>query len=93
MIKTFNCKETGNLFNRIKSLKLPNDIQKAALRKLLILHAAVDINDLRIPPSNHLEQLKGKMKGKHSIRINDQWRIVFRWVNGNAYEVEIADYH
>jgi len=93
MIKSFNCKETRNLFNRIKSLKLPNDIQKTALRKLLILHAAEDIKDLRIPPSNHLERLKGKMKSKNSIRINDQWRIVFRWENGNAYEAEIIDYH
>jgi len=93
MIKTFNCRETQNLFHRTKSLKLPNDIQKSALRKLEILNAAVNINDLRIPPANHLELLKGQMKGKHSIRINDQWRIVFRWNYGNAYEVEIIDYH
>lgn len=93
MIKTFNCKETQKLFHRIKSLKLPNDIQKIALRKLNIIHASADINDLRIPPSNHLKLMKGKYKGKHSIRINDQWRIMFKWQQGNAYEVEITDYH
>lgn len=93
MIKTFNCKETQKLFHRIKSLKLPNDIQKIALRKLNIIHASADINDLRIPPSNHLELLKGKYKGRHSIRINKQWRIMFKWKQSNAYEIEITDYH
>lgn len=93
MIKTFKCKETENLFHRIKSLKLPNDIQKTALRKLNIIHAASNINDLRTPPSNHLELLKGKHEDKHSIRINGQWRIIFKWQQGNAYEVKIIDYH
>lgn len=93
MIKTFKCKETERLFHRIKSRKLPTDIQKTALRKLNMIHAAVSINDLRIPPSNHLEQLKGHRKGKYSIRINDQWRICFNWNNNNAYDLEIIDYH
>lgn len=64
-----------------------------AYKKLILLHAATDINDLRIPPGNRLEILQGNRKGQHSIRINDQWRICFRWVDGNAFEVEIVDYH
>lgn len=93
MIKTFKCKETEKLFNRIKSRKLPTDIQKIALRKLNMIHAAVYINDLRVPPANHLEQLKGRRKGQYSIRINDQWRICFNWDQHLAYNVEIIDYH
>ncbi len=93
MIKSFKCKETEKIFNRVKSTKLPHTIQKVALRKLVMIHAAVTINDLRIPPSNRLEQLKGNKKGLYSIRINDQWRICFKWEGNNAYDLEIIDYH
>ena len=93
MIKSFKCKETEKIFNREYSLKLPVDIQRTALRKLLMIHAAININDLRVPPANHLEQLKGGRRGQHSIRINEQWRICFKWAAGNAYELEIIDYH
>lgn len=93
MIKTFSCKKTEKLFHRFRSHKLPQNIEKIALRKLTILHAATSINDLRIPLSNHLELLKGKRKGIHSIRINDQWRICFKWKQCDAYDVEIIDYH
>ena len=93
MIKSFSCKETKKLFNREFSRKLPRDIQRAARRKLEILDAAEVLQDLRIPPSNRLEKLSGDRKGQHSIRINDQWRICFEWRRGDAYNVEIADYH
>lgn len=93
MIKSFADKETEKLFNREFSKKLPNDIQRIARRKLEILDAAENINDLRVPPSNHLEKLKAERKNQHSIRINDQWRICFKWRDENAYEVEIVDYH
>ena len=93
MIKSFKSKETEKIFRRGCSLKLPSAIQKTALRKLLMLDASQIINDLRIPPANHLEQLKGKRQGQYSIRINEQWRICFRWQQNDAYEVEIIDYH
>lgn len=93
MIKSFKSKETEKIFYRIQSRKLPLKIQNVALRKLIMIHAATSINDLRIPPSNHLEQLKGNRKGQYSIRINDQWRICFIWKENNAYEIEILDYH
>lgn len=97
MIKTFASKETKKLFQRIGSRKLPTDIQRIASRKLNVLDAADHLSDLRVPPSNHLEKLSGKRSGKrsgqHSIRINDQWRICFTWDKGNAYNVEIVDYH
>jgi toxin HigB-1 len=93
MIKSFKSKEAEKVFNREYSLKLPSDIQRTALRKLLMIHAAIAINDLRIPPANHLELLKGDKRGRYSIRINDQWRICFIWASGDAYEVEIEDYH
>jgi proteic killer suppression protein len=93
MIKSFACKETKKLFNREFSRKLPQDIQRVARRKLEILDAAEVLQDLRIPPSNRLEKLSGERKGQHSIRINDQWRICFEWRRGDAYNVEIADYH
>ena len=93
MIQDFKCKETEKVFNRNFSRKLPQSIQRLAMRKLWIINAASNINDLRIPPSNHLEALSGIRNGQHSIRINQQWRICFKWVNGNAYEVEIVDYH
>jgi proteic killer suppression protein len=93
MIKSFKSREAEKIFNREYSLKLPSDIQRTALRKLLMIHAAVSINDLRIPPANHLERLKGNRQGKYSIRINEQWRICFTWRQSDAYEVEIEDYH
>jgi len=93
MIKSFACKETKKLFNREFSRKLPQDIQRIARRKLEILDAAEVLQDLRIPPSNRLEKLSGDRKGQYSIRINDQWRICFEWRRGDAYNVEIADYH
>ena len=93
MIKTFACKETERLFNRQFSRKLPQSIQRVARRKLEILDAAEVLQDLRIPPSNRLEKLLGDREGQYSIRINDQWRICFEWQVGDAYEVEITDYH
>jgi len=93
MIKSFKCKETQKIFNREYSLKLPSSIQRIAMRKLWMIEAANLINDLRIPPANCLEKLKGKRKGQYSIRINDQWRICFKWHHQGAYEVEIIDYH
>jgi len=93
MIKTFKSKETEKIYNREISQKLPPDIQRTALKKLWMLDAAPDINSLRVPPSNHLEALKGERKGQHSIRINKQWRICFIWKDGDAYDVEIVNYH
>jgi toxin HigB-1 len=93
MIKSFNCKETQKIFELEGSRKLPAGIQKVALRKLEMLAYANDINDLKIPPANRLEALKGNRKGQHSIRINKQWRICFLWRAGSAYHVEIVDYH
>ena len=93
MIKSFRDKETEIVFNRIFSGKLPQKIQKLARRKLVMLDASTELNALRIPPGNRLEELKGNRKGQHSIRINDQWQICFRWEAGDAYEVEITDYH
>ena len=93
MILSFNCKETEKIFNRQYSKKFSVDLHRVALRKLWMIHAATSINELRVPPSNRLEALKGSKKGQHSIRINDRYRICFKWINGNASEVEIVDYH
>ena len=93
MIKNFRDKETEKIFNRFLSKKLPENIQHLARRKLVILDAATELNTLRVPPGNRLEALKGDRKGQHSIRINDQWRICFKWETGDAYDVEIEDYH
>jgi proteic killer suppression protein len=93
MIKSFKCKETEKIFKRFFSRKLPHDIQRTALRKLRMLNRAIKLNDLKVPPSNHLEALHGNRKGQHSIRINDQWRICFKWSDGEAGNVEITDYH
>jgi proteic killer suppression protein len=93
MIKSFWDKETETIFNRLLSRKLPQNIQHLARRKLVILDAATELNALRVPPGNRLEALKGDRRGQHSIRINDQWRICFKWKAGDAYDVEIADYH
>lgn len=93
MIKEFGDKETEKIWNGIRSKKLPSEIQNVARRKLRMLNNAVDINDLRIPPANRLEKLKGDLSEYHSIRINNQWRIIFKWLNNDAYEVKIVDYH
>ena len=93
MIKSFRDKESGKIFNRQLSGKLPQNIQRVARKKLVILDAAMELNDLRIPPGNRLEALKGDRKSQHSIRINDQWRVCFIWSDGDAYDVEITDYH
>ena len=92
-IKTFKCKETEKIFNRSFLKKFPQNIQRVALRKLRMLNRAAMLNDLKIPPANRLEALHGERKGQYSIRINDQWRICFRWKNGEVSNVEIADYH
>jgi len=92
MIKGFRCKETEKVFQRRHTRKF-SGIQRIALRKLLILDAAGSLDDLRVPPANRLEKLVGDRRGQHSIRVNDQWRICFRWRAGHAYEVEIVDYH
>ena len=93
MIKSFNSKETEKIWRGIRSTKLPNEIQEVARRKLRMLNNSVDLKDLTIPPSNKLEKLKGELKDFHSIRINDQWRIIFKWVKGHSTNVEIVDYH
>lgn len=93
MIKSFKCKETEKVFNRAFSKKWSKDIQTAAFRKLRMLKNSQSLNDLRIPPSNRLEKLKGDKNDCYSIRINDQWRICFSWTNPDAYNVEIVDYH
>ena len=93
MIQSFGNKETEKIWNGTRSRKYPNDIQKTARRKLRMINNSIDINDLRIPPANRLEKLKGDLKEYHSIRVNNQWRIIFKWSNGNANEVEIVDYH
>ena len=93
MIVSFGNKETEKIWNGIVSKKLPREIQEVARRKLRMINNSIDINDLRIPPANRLEKLKGDLKEFHSIRINDQWRITFKWENENAFEVKIVDYH
>ena len=93
MIHSFACKETERIFRREFSKKIPTAIQRAALSKLWMLDAAPDLNTLRVPPGNRLEALTGKRAGQHSIRINEQWRLCFSWRDGNAYNVEIVDYH
>jgi proteic killer suppression protein len=92
VIKSFRCSDTEKVFQRKRSRKF-GGIQRVALRKLLVLDASDSLNDLRIPPSNRLEKLSGGRRGQHSIRVNEQWRICFRWRNGDAYDVEIVDYH
>ncbi len=93
MIKSFKDKETIKIFYRNFSKSLPQNIQRNAYRKLLMLDEAKNINDLRNPPGNHLEQLKGQRAGRYSIKINKQWRICFKWIENSAHEVEIIDYH
>lgn len=93
MIRSFSDPETQKVFNQKQSKKLPVEIQRRALNKLLMLDAAETEQDLRVPPANNFEYLKGKLVGFCSIRINRQWRIVFRFVNGDAFDVSICDYH
>lgn len=93
MIRSFAERETEKIFSRRFSRGLPPDIQRRARIKLEVLDAAERLEDLRIPPSNHLEQLSGDRRGQHSIRINNQWRICFLWQDGHAFDVEVVDYH
>lgn len=93
MIKSFGSKETEKVWNGIRSKKLPLECQKIGRRKLRMINSSIDINDLRVPPANRLEKLSGNLSEFHSIRINKQWRIIFKWNNGNAHEVKIIDYH
>jgi proteic killer suppression protein len=92
-IKTWACNETKAIFEGESPDLVPRNVLKRANAKLLVLHAAVDMRDLMIPPSNRLEKLRGDRAGQFSIRINDQYRICFEWRNGDAYDVEIVDYH
>ena len=93
VILSFRGKETERVWHGVFSRKLPQDIQKVALRKLRMLNNAKRLDDLKVPPNNHLEALKRQRAGQHSIRINDQWRICFVWTNGGPAHVEIVDYH
>lgn len=93
MIIDFGNKETEKIWNGVQSRKLPSDIQNVSRRKLRMINNAQNINDLRIPAANRLEKLSGNLSEFYSIRINNQWRIIFKWENDNASEVEIIDYH
>ena len=93
MIRTFKDKETEKIFKRCFSKKYPRDIQRITFRKLRMINRAENINDLRVPPANRLEKLKGNRAGQRSIRINDKWRICFEWHNNDAFKVEIVNYH
>ena len=93
MIKTFKGKEAERVFLRRRSRRLPEDIQRRAFRKLLLLDQARELQDLASPPANRLEALRGDRQGQHAIRINRQWRLCFVWEGGHAYDVEIVDYH
>ena len=93
MILSFACGETERLFRGELARRFPPGIQRGARRRLLALHAATELGQMAVPPGNRLEPLKGSRKGQHSIRVNDQWRICFRWQGGHAHEVEIVDYH
>ncbi|MDS3860991.1 type II toxin-antitoxin system RelE/ParE family toxin [Thermosynechococcaceae cyanobacterium BACA0444] len=93
MIRSFKCNETKKVFEGLKSRYFPPDIHATAQRKLLMVHAANKIQDLKIPPGNRLEKLVGDREGQYSIRINSQWRVCFNWTEGNADQVEIVDYH
>lgn len=93
MIRSFKDRETEKIFRREHSRKLPTGIQRVAVRKLWMLDAATNLVELRVPPNNRLEALHGNRKGQHSIRINQQWRVCFRWQTGDAHDVEIVAYH
>lgn len=93
MIRSFRDQQTENIFRRDRVKGLSQNVQRAALRKLVIIDASESLDDLRVPPGNRLEKLKGDRKGEYSIRVNDQWRICFVWTDGDAYDVEITDDH
>jgi len=93
LIKTFKNSDSQLLWETGKSRRIPSSIRSAAMKKLLILHWAKNLNDLAVPGGNHLEPLKGDRKGQHSIRVNDQYRLCFVWRDGDAFDVEVADYH
>lgn len=93
VIRSFRDSETQKIFERSRSRRFSAGVQKLALRKLLILDAAESLDDLRVPPGNRLEKLKGNREGQHSVRVNDQWRVCFVWKDGDAHEVEVVDYH
>ena len=93
MLRSFGDRDTERVWQRRAVRKIGPDVQRSALRKLLILDAAESLRDLRVPPGNRLEKLKGDRRGQHSIRINDQWRICFRWSMAGPEDVEIADYY
>jgi proteic killer suppression protein len=93
VIKSFVDPDTERLFARERVRRYPAELQKIMFRKLLVVDAAEQVQDLRAPPGNRLEKLSGHRAGQHSIRVNDQWRICFRWHDGNAYDVELVDYH
>ena len=93
MIISFGNSDTEKIWNGIRVKKIPNEIQNVGRRKLRMINNSVDLIDLKIPPANRLEKLSGDLKRFYSIRINDQWRIIFKWIAGNASEVEIIDYH
>ena len=93
MIRNFACVDTERLFYRERPRRFPANIHRVALRKLRMLHRAKQLQDLRVPPGNRLEALKGSRKGQHSIRVNDQYRICFVWKSGDAFNVEMVDYH
>ena len=93
MITSFLDKRTAAVFQGLKPKRFPDDVFEAATRKLRLIHRAQDLNDLRVPPGNRLEKLSGNREGQHSIRINDRYRVCFVWEDGDAYDVEIVDYH
>jgi proteic killer suppression protein len=93
MIRTFRNQETERVFRRLGSRRLPPEVARAALRKLLLIHAAITVDDLKVPPGNRLEKLAGDRAGQFSIRVNSQWRVCFSWFDGEAHDVEIVDYH
>ena len=93
MIASFRDKETERLWRTGRSRRIPADVQRRAFIKLAILNAAITLDNLKVPPGNHLEALRGDREGQHSIRVNEQYRICFVWRNGNAFDVEIVDYH
>ena len=93
MIISFGSSDTDKVWNGIRVKKLPTEIQNIGRRKLRMINNSVNLTDLKVPPANRLEKLSGNLKNFYSIRINDQWRIIFKWESGNASEVEIIDYH
>ena len=93
MLRSFGSKEAEKIWNGVRSAKIPPEIQKVGRRKLRMINNSINLNDLRVLPSNRLEKLSGNLKDSHSIRINDQWRIIFIWKSGHTYEIDIVDYH